>query len=383
MTDNFFCPIYKKCGGCQLDIPYPAQLSFKQRNVIRLLGRYCRVERIVGAEQPLHYRCKISTAYGFSRGQIISGIWQSSSGRIAKTDSCSLEDERAERIISAIKALMPKYKIKAYDERSGKGELRFTMIRIGRATGEILLAFGCVKKSLPSEKEFVSELVGKCPEITTVTVNLSKGLNLLLGQSERVVFGKGYITDTLCGCDFKISARSFFQVNPAQTEKLYSLAIELAELDGSESVIDAYCGVGTIGIIASKCAKSVLGVEQNPDAAANARENAKINGADNYLVVCADSGEFMQGLAQRGQVVDVVFTDPPRSGCSREFLSSLVSLAPKKIVYISCNPETLARDLGYLTKNGYEAKRAVPVDMFPYTEHCECVVQLEKQRLGV
>ncbi|MBQ4598292.1 MAG: 23S rRNA (uracil(1939)-C(5))-methyltransferase RlmD [Clostridia bacterium] len=378
-TESFRCPAYKKCGGCQLDVTYKQQLSYKQRTVIKLLGRYCRVSPILGMDDPLHYRCKVSNAFGFSRGQVITGVWQASAGKIAKIDHCALEDERAGKIVRTIAKLLPAFKIKTYDERTGVGFLRFVTIRIGKQSGQILVALGTNSGAFPSKHDFVRALTEQCPEITTIVQNVSTDrLNLVLGAKETVLYGDGYITDSLCGCEFRISARSFFQINPTQTEKLYATAVDLAELDGSQTVIDAYCGVGTIGIIASGKAKSVLAVEQNSDAVKNAIENASRNGAENVRVLCADAGEFMEELAARGESVDVVFTDPPRAGCSKQFLHALLALSPKRIVYISCNPETLARDLYFLTKNGYEAKKIQPVDMFPFTKHIEVVVELAR-----
>ncbi len=379
-NDQFRCPAYKKCGGCQLDVTYKQQLSYKQRTVIGLLGRYCRVSPILGMENPLHYRCKVSSAFGYSRGQVITGVWQSSAGRIAKIDNCALEDERAGKIVRTIASLLPSFKIKTYDERSRSGFLRFVTIRIGKQSGQILVALGTGSGAFPSKHDFVRALTQKCPEITTIVQNVSTDrLNLVLGTKETVLYGDGFITDSLCGCEFQISARSFFQINPTQTEKLYATAVEFAALDGSETVIDAYAGVGTIGIIASRGAKSVLSVEQNPDAVKNAIENVNRNHADNVRVLCADAGEFMEELAAHGESADVVFTDPPRAGCSRQFLHALLALSPKRIVYISCNPETLARDLYFLTKNGYEATKIQPVDMFPFTKHIEVVVCLSRK----
>ncbi len=377
-NENFRCEAYKKCGGCQLDVTYKQQLSYKQRTVIKLLGRYARVSPIVGMENPLGYRCKVSSAFGFSRGHAIYGIWQSSSQRIVQIDSCALEDSRAAKIVEAIRILLPKFALRTYDERTREGFLRFVTIRIGKATGEILVALG-VGGEYKEAAAFAEKLKERCPEITTIVQNISRGrLNLLLGEKETVLYGKGYITDRLCGYDFRISARSFFQINPSQTEKLYSTAVEFASLSGSESVIDAYCGVGTIGIIASKGAKKVTAVEVNADAVKNAAENVKINGIENVNVLCGDAGEFMTRLAENGESCDVVFTDPPRSGCSKEFLTALTALAPKKIVYISCNPETLSRDMYYLTKNGYKAEKIQPFDMFPFTKHIETAVLLTR-----
>jgi len=379
--EQFRCPAYKKCGGCQLDVTYKQQLSYKQRTVIRLVGRYARVSPILGMEEPLGYRCKVSCAFGFSRGHAIYGVWQSSSGRLVQVDNCALEDPRAKKILEAVRVLLPKFRLRTYDEASGKGFLRFVTIRIGKATGEILVALGTGSEPCPQKTDFAAALREKCPEITTVVQNVSTHrLNLLLGEQETVLLGKGYITDRLCGREFRISARSFFQVNPTQTEKLYATAVEFAGLCGSESVIDAYCGVGTIGIIASAHARRVTAVEVNADAVANAKENVKINGIDNVDVLCGDAGAFMQTLAGKGESVDVVFTDPPRAGCSVQFLKSLVTLAPQKIVYISCNPESLSRDLYFLTKNGYTAEKIQPVDMFPYTKHVECVALLQRMK---
>lgn len=379
MDQKFRCPVYKKCGGCQLDVTYPQQLSFKQRTVATLLGQYRKAEPIIGMDDPFHYRCKVSTAFGYSHGHAISGVWQSSSGKLTPVDNCALEDERAGAIVAAIKELLPGFKLRTYDERSGKGFLRFVMIRIGKQSGEILVALGTGSGIFPEKKNFAAALVKKCPDITTIVQNISTDrLNLLLGREETVLYGKGYITDRLCGYDFRISARSFFQINPVQTEKLYATAVEFAALKGKETVIDAYCGVGTIGIIASAKAKKVIAAEVNIDAVKNARENVRLNGIDNVEVLKADAGEFMSALAEEGEKIDVVFTDPPRAGCSRQFLSSLVKLSPAKVVYVSCNPETQARDLQYLTRNGYKVMRIRPVDMFPFTRHVECVALLCK-----
>ena len=379
MENTFRCPVYKKCGGCQLDVEYPRQLGYKQRIVSELLGPFGRIEPILGMDEPLHYRCKVSTAFGFSQGHVISGVWQSSSGRIVKVSGCGLENEKAQKIIAAIRKLLPSFRIKTFDERNGKGFLRFVTIRVGRQSGEILVAFGTAPGPFPCKADFVKELVRLCPEVTTMVQCVSMGLNLLLGKKEEVLYGPGWITDSLCGRIFRISARSFFQINPVQTEALYAAAVDFAGLTGRERVVDAYCGVGTIGILAASQAKDVVAVESNGDAVKNALENVKLNGLKNVRVFKADAGDFMAGMAQEGETADVVFTDPPRAGCSREFLGALTRLSPSKIVYISCNPETQARDLRYLTKNGWRVQRIQPVDMFPYTRHIECVCLLSRK----
>ncbi|MBR6521251.1 MAG: 23S rRNA (uracil(1939)-C(5))-methyltransferase RlmD [Oscillospiraceae bacterium] len=360
-----------------MDVTYPQQISYKQRTITSLLGKFHKIDPIVGMDEPFHYRCKVSAAFGYTHGRVNSGVWQSSSGRLTPVDDCALEDERAVVIIAAIKELLPSFKLRTYDERTGRGFLRFVMIRIGKQSGEILVALGTGGDILPMAKNFAVALAKKCPNITTIVRCVSTDrLNLLLGREETVLYGPGYITDRLCGYDFRISARSFFQINPVQTEKLYATAVEFAQLNGKQTVIDAYCGVGTIGIIASAKAKTVIAAEVNGDAVKNARENVRLNGIKNVEVIKADAGEFMADLAADGQKIDVVFTDPPRAGCSRQFLASLVKLAPAKVVYVSCNPETQARDLQYLTANGYKVERIRPVDMFPFTRHIECVVSL-------
>ena len=379
MEKEFRCSVYKKCGGCQLDVSYPQQLGYKQRIVRELLGKYAPVEPIVGMDDPFHYRCKVSAAFGFSQNRVIYGVWQSSGEKLVRVDSCALEDTRASVIIAAIAKLLPRYRLRTYDSRSGKGFLRFVTIRVGHQSGQILVALGTGAGTHPGRQAFIHALVEACPEITSIVQYVSTDrLNLVLGKKENVLYGQGYITDRLCGCDFRISGRSFFQVNPVQTEKLYSAAVEFAGLDGTQTVIDAYCGVGTIGIIASPRAKKVIAAELNADAAKNAAENVRLNGIDNVEVLHADAGEFMQALADEGQRVDVVFTDPPRAGCSRQFLDALLRLMPEKIVYISCNPETQARDLGRLTRGGYKVKRILPVDMFPFTRHVETVALLAR-----
>lgn len=378
MDNNFRCPVYKKCGGCQLDAEYPRQLGYKQRIVTELLGRYGHVEPILPMEEPLHYRCKVSTAFAYSQGRIITGVWQSSGGKLVRVDNCALEDPRAQKIVSAIRSLLPSFRIKSYDERSGKGFLRFVTIRIGKQSGEILVAFGTADYPFPCKHDFTEALLKLCPEISTMVQCVSMGLNLLLGRKEEILYGPGFITDYLCGRSFRISARSFFQINPVQTEKLYAAAVAFAGLTGTETVVDAYCGVGTIGILAASQAKEVLAVESNGDAVKNAQENARLNKIENLKIFKADAGRFMAGMAAEGMKADVVFTDPPRAGCSREFLGALTRLGPKKIVYISCNPETQERDLRHLTRSGYKVRRIQPVDMFPYTRHIETVVLLER-----
>ena len=277
---------------------------------------------------------------------------------------------------------MNELKLRAYDPATGRGFLRHVLIRQGFATGEIMVVIVSPTPVFPKEKLFVSLLTERFPQISTVVHNVNDTETpLWLTDHERVLFGNGYITDILCDCVFRISSRSFYQINPVQTGKMYSKAIELAGLTGRERVLDAYSGIGTIGIIASKKASKVTCVETNRAAVEDGIWNAKCSGARNVRFFASDTVKFIRGALSKGERYDAVFVDPPRAGCNKEFLSKLMTLAPKKIIYISCNPETLARDLAYL-KGKYRVKRIVPYDMFPYTNHVETVVRLSRSDMN-
>ena len=374
------CPVSKACGGCQwIDMPYTEQLTRKQEVLTKLLKPYVKPERVIGMEQPFHYRNKVHAAFGMSRSGPVSGIYKAGSHTIVPVDSCLIENEKADAIIVTIRSLLRSFKIKTYDEDSGYGLLRHVMVRIGHNSGEIMVVLVLASPILPSKNNFVKVLRKEHPEITTVVVNVNdRRTSMVLGEKEQVIYGKGYITDTLCGKTFRISPKSFYQVNATQTEVLYKQAMEYAGLTGKETVLDAYCGTGTIGIIASERAKQVIGVELNQDAVRDAVLNAKANQIKNIQFYRQDAGKFMIEMAEQGAKVDVVFMDPPRAGSDEAFLSSVAKLSPEKIVYVSCNPETLARDLGFLTKHGYKAQKAVGVDMFAMTEELETVCLLAK-----
>ena len=268
----------------------------------------------------------------------------------------------------------------AYDERRETGFLRHVLVRRSFSTGELMVVLVAATPRFPLQKPFLKALLERHPEITTVVLNVNDAFTpLVLGKRETVLYGPGYIEDELCGLRFRISPASFYQVNPAQTERLYETAMDFAGLTGRERVLDAYCGTGTIGLVASRRCASVAGVELNRDAVRDAIANAKRNGIKNAWFTCADAGRFMAGAAAEGEGCDVVFMDPPRAGASEEFLSALLSLAPPRVVYISCDPGTLARDLAVLKKGPYRAGRIQPVDMFPHTEHIECVVKLSRE----
>ncbi|MBQ7118111.1 MAG: 23S rRNA (uracil(1939)-C(5))-methyltransferase RlmD, partial [Clostridia bacterium] len=376
------CPFYKKCGGCQLqNMTYEEQLSFKMAKAIKVLGRFGHVEEIIGMEKPYHYRNKVQAAFGYSRGRIISGVYQSSSHNIIPVEKCMIEDEKADEIIKDIRLLLPRFRLTSYNEDTGRGFLRHILVKRGFATGEIMVVLVTGTNIFPKKDEFVRAILEKHGDITTIVWNInSSKTSLVLGEKETVLYGKGYITDILCGKRFRISAKSFYQINPVQTEKLYGKAMEFADLTGKERVFDAYCGIGTIGLVASDRAKEVIGVELNSQAVKDAKINAGLNGAENISFYCDDAGEFMVAMAREREKVDVLFMDPPRAGSDMKFLKSTVTLAPNRIVYISCNVETQARDLAYLCRNGYKAVKIQPVDMFPHTSHIETVVLLSQRR---
>ena len=380
------CPVYKKCGGCQLrNLSYPEQLSFKQAKVIGLLKEFGRVEPIIGMENPCHYRNKVQAAfYTDRRGKIISGVYQSGTHRVVGIDSCLIEDETADKIIVAVRKLLPSFKMKTYDEDARRGFLRHVLVKRGFATNQVMLVLVTATPVFPSKNNFVKAIRAQFPEITTIVQNINPNpTNLVLGERENILFGKGYIEDVLCGCRFRISPRSFYQINPVQTEVLYGKAIEFAGLKGSETVLDAYCGVGTIGIIAAKRgAGRVIGVELNGDAVRDAIRNARANDLKNIRFFKGDAGDFMLAASEEEERPDVVFMDPPRAGSSRKFLSALIEMNPKTVVYISCNPETLARDLRFLRdQSSYKVRRILPVDMFPHTAHVETVVLLRRKNI--
>ena len=377
------CPLYKKCGGCQLqNLTYEQQLRYKQVKCIRLLGKFCRVGEIIGMENPYHYRNKVQAAFALDRhSNIISGVYQSSSHKIVPVTVCMTEDEKADEIIGTIRRLLKNFKLRPYNEDTGRGFLRHVLVKRGFKSGQIMVVLVTGTRDFPKKKDFVATLLKIHPEITTVVQNVNnQKTSMVLGNRSEVLFGDGYITEQLGDFSFRISPKAFYQINPIQTEVLYNTTLEFAGLTGKETVIDAYCGTGTIGIFASPKAKKVVGVELNPDAVKDARVNAKLNSAENTEFYNADAGEFLADAASSNEKYDVVIMDPPRSGSTVKFLKSVVKLAPKTVVYVSCNPETLARDLMFLVRNGYKVKKIQPVDMFPHTNHVETVVLLSHKK---
>ena len=376
------CKVWKKCGGCQFQgVPYTEQIKIKQKNMNKLLKKYGNVKPIIGMENPFYYRNKVHAVFDRDKkGNIICGTYEAGTHRVVPVEECMIEDKTSQEIIRAIRDMLKSFRIKTYDEDTGYGLLRHILVRRGFSTDEIMVVLVVASPIFPSKNNFVKALRKKFPQISTVVLNVNdKKTSMVLGERDIVLYGKGFIRDRLCGCTFRISPQSFYQVNPVQTELLYKTAIEYAGLGRKERVIDAYCGIGTIGLVAAGKAREVIGIELNKNAVRDAIVNARENKITNARFYQGDAGEFMEGMVSEGERADVVFMDPPRSGSSEKFLNSVIKLSPKKIVYISCNPETLARDLNFLTRKNYIVKEIQPVEMFCFTDHTEVVTWLEQK----
>ncbi len=375
------CKYFNQCGGCQLQhLSYEAQGNFKQNSILKLMKKYKKVNEILTMKDPYFYRNKVHAAVAYDKkGDIVSGIYEENTHHVTAVKECIIQHKPADEITESIRELMKSFKLKPYNEDTGQGFLRHVLVKTGFVSKQVMVVLVVSSQVFPGKNNFVNELLKKHPEITTVVMNVNnRKTSVVLGETEKVLFGKGYIEDTLCGCIFQISPKSFYQINPIQTEVLYNKAIDMAKLTSNEIVLDAYCGIGTISLIVSHKAKNVIGVELNKDAVKDAIKNAKRNKINNVHFYNEDAGKFMVELAKKKQSIDTVFMDPPRSGSDEKFLSSLVHLEPKKIIYISCNPITQERDLRYLTKHGYSVEEIQPVDMFPQTYHVETVCLMSR-----
>ena len=365
-----------------IDLPMEQQLLKKKTWVEECIGAFGPVEPVIRMKNPYRYRNKVTSIFGLDRkGHPVCGVYRARSREIVPVKDCLIENKRADEIVQDIYGLLASFKLRVYDPVTGLGVVKAVQIRSAHVTGELLVTIVTAGPVFPSRNNFTKALLKLHPEITSVVQNIKDNdSSMILGTREKVLYGKGYIIDELCGKKFRISSRSFYQVNSVQTEKLYNIAIDAAGLTGKERILDAYCGIGTIGICAADRAKEVLSVELNPDAAQDADANVRLNELSNVTVYAEDAGRFMQEMAEQKAPLDVLFMDPPRSGSTEEFLEAALTLWPGKIVYISCNPETLGRDLEILTKGGYLMKKAVPVDMFPFVEDVEIIVLLERMR---
>lgn len=375
------CLYEKRCGGCSYSgLPYAEQLRRKERSAEKLLGKFCRLEPIIAAEEPLYYRNKVTASFGFQNKKLVLGVYERDSHKIVPIDHCRIQNRTADRIIHVIRDLAVSFRLKAYDEDLRIGVLRHVLVRTSEATGQVMVVLVTATPIFPGSKNFAAALRQRCPEITTIVQNINpQKTNIILGERDKILYGKGYIEDELLGLRFRLSPASFYQVNAKMTAKLYETALSFAALGSSDTVLDAYCGVGTIGMAASKYAGQVVGVELNKAAVRDAIANAKRNGIENIRFFAGDAGEFLEQIAASGEKLDVVLLDPPRSGSTERFLSSACKVKPRRIVYVSCNPETLARDLQFLKRWNYHCERLVPLDNFPLTEHLECVALLGKK----
>ena len=425
------CLVDARCGGCKnLCVPYTKQLIDKQLRIERLFAPLApdgTISLIKGMKDPYHYRNKVISPFApgkklpprgqdrkaidphnrkaadvrgakggkgkrsQARYEILTGMYAAGSHELVPTDKCLIENETAKKVVLAVRDIMRKHDVAPYREDTGTGFMRHVVVRVGHTSGEVLVTLVTNSDDFPSSKSFCRELIRLCPAVTTVVQNVKeRQTNVILGDKERVLYGPGFILDELCGLSFRISSKSFYQVNATQTEVLYRAAMDLAGFDGTQVAIDAYCGTGTIGLVAAKSgAARVIGVDSVESAIRDARTNARHNGVENAEFVAGDATDFMCELAkedvlgaespeegaQAGGLV--VLMDPPRAGSTEEFLRAAAVLAPERIVYISCNPETQARDVEFLDSIGYAVVAVQPVDMFPHTDHIECIVALE------
>lgn len=371
----------KKCGGCPLlALPYREQLAKKQARLQELLGGFAPVKAVQGMAEPLHYRNKAIASFATQRGKLVCGLYAEGTHRVLPGADCLLQEEILNKTLAAVLDAARACRWTAYDEDRGIGLLRHTVLR-SSGDGKVLVTLVTPGPDLPGSKNFCTALHKKAPWVVSIVQNINPTRSsAVLGSREKTLYGPGFVLDTLCGTQFAISSRSFYQVNRTQTEVLYKKALELAKLTGRETVIDAYCGIGTIGLCAAPLAKQVIGVERNPAAVKDAAANARRNKIANARFVCADATEWMAAAAGEGLHPDVVFLDPPRAGSTPECIAAVNKMKPRRVVYVSCDPETLARDVAAFTRLGWRAAKFCPVDLFPQTKHVETVVLLSHKK---
>ncbi|MFV2046807.1 23S rRNA (uracil(1939)-C(5))-methyltransferase RlmD [Metabacillus sp. YM-086] len=379
------CPIYSQCGGCQLQhLSYEGQLDFKRKQVEQVLARIGKldlnqvtVHPTLGMENPWNYRNKAQVPVGEREGGLVAGFYQKRSHDIIDMERCLIQQAENDDVVQAVKTICEKHGIRAYNEEKHKGWLRHIMVRYGLVTKEIMVVFVTRTADFPHKNEVITEITNQLPQVKSVVQNINnKKTNVIFGDETNVLWGEEYIYDKIGDVKFAISARSFYQVNPEQTKVLYEKALEYAELTGEEFVIDAYCGIGTISLFLAQKAKRVFGVEIVPEAIEDAKRNAELNGISNAEFAVGEAEVVIPEWYKQGNQADVIVVDPPRKGCDEALLKTILDMKPKKVVYVSCNPGTLARDLQVLELGGYKTVEVQPVDMFPHTTHVECVTQL-------
>ena len=377
------CPIYKECGGCQLQhMSYEGQLKAKEKQVSDVLQRIGKLENVkvhpvIGMENPWRYRNKAQVPIGEHEGGLIGGFYQQRSHQIIDMKACIIQQEKNDEVVKRVKEICNINGVRAYDEQKHKGELRHIMARYGLKSGEVMVVLVTRTNELTGKKKIIEEIVKTIPGVKSIVQNInSKKTNVIFGDETKVLWGEEVIYDSIGDIKFAISARSFYQVNPEQTKVLYDKALEYADLTGEENVIDAYCGIGTISLFLAQKARKVYGVEIVPEAIEDAKKNAELNGISNVEFAVGEAETVIPEWYENGVVADVLVVDPPRKGCDDKLLQTIINMKPKKVVYVSCNPATLARDLRVLEDGGYQTVEVQPVDMFPQTMHVECVAQL-------
>ena len=377
------CPLYEKCGGCQLQhLSYAAQLAWKRRQIedaVKHIGKLdVKVFETLGMENPCAYRNKMQFPVNKIGGKLIVGCYERGSHKIVDTESCLIQRAGMDEVLTGVKKILQRFNVSAYDEDTHRGCLRHVMSRIG-TRGEIMIVLVTATKNFPNEKSVVNAIRHELPQVTSIQQNIQTyHNNVILGRETKILYGKSFVEDVIGGLKFKISARSFFQVNTSQAEVLYNVAKNFAGLSGRETVIDAYCGIGTISLFMAKTARKVYGIEIVPDAINDAVKNARENKIRNAEFIVGDAVKIIPRLYRDGIRADVVIVDPPRAGCEKKVLETFAAMNPAKIVYVSCNPATLARDIAILNELGYRAEKIQPVDMFPFSSHIESVTLLTK-----
>ena len=371
----------KKCGGCPLlALPYPRQTAEKQQRLQKLLGGFAPVAPLRTMAEPWHYRNKAIASFATQQGKLVCGLYAEGTHKVLPSADCLLQNEVLNRTLAAVQDAARACRYTAFDEDKRTGLLRHVVLRCSRK-GQVLVTLVTPGPELPGSRNFCAALRKKAPWVVSIVQNINPTLSsAVLGNREKTLYGPGFVLDTLCGLQFAISSRSFYQVNPRQTEVLYRAALDAAKLTGKETVVDAYCGIGTIGLCAAPHAGQVIGVERNPAAVKDAAANARHNKLSNAKFVCADATEWMAAAADEGLHPDVVFLDPPRAGSTPECITAVAKMAPRRVVYVSCDPETLARDVALFARHGYKAKGFTPVDLFPQTRHVETVVLLSHKK---
>ncbi|GEN32363.1 23S rRNA (uracil1939-C5)-methyltransferase [Cerasibacillus quisquiliarum] len=381
------CNVFYQCGGCQIQhMNYEMQLQMKQNQVKNVLNKIAHLPDVpvhptIGMDEPWRYRNKAALPVGEKNGELMTGFYRMRSHDIiSNMETCIVQDKQNDEMVQAARDIANRFGISAYNEETDRGVLRHIMVRTGKNTNEVMIIFITRTKHLPHKEKIVKALTEANPNIKSIIHNVNdRRTNVIMGNKTYVIWGEPYIYDTIGDIRFGISAKSFYQINPVQTEKLYKKALEYAQLTKNDIVIDAYCGIGTISLFLAQKAKKVYGVEIVPEAIDDARKNAELNGMTNAEFFVGEAEKVLPMWQAQGLQADVIVVDPPRKGCDEKLLQAMIAMKPKRIVYVSCNPSTLARDLRILEDGGFQTKEVQPVDMFPQTMHVELIALMSRE----